>query len=638
MAIRKMKFISIIGQLENFDRIVHQYITDSNLHPENAFNMITLIGDLTPFSCDEQKNDMLLNKCTALLSKMAVKRSASDQSSESMENIDTLLGSTDIEQELERINSGFTGLSEEHKSISDELKEYSTILSNIENIMGVDFNLEEFFNLDFYKFRFGKIPKEGFKLLQNQIDDLNLIMQSLSTDDRYHWIVCFFPTLEHEKIDGILSSMQFERTWLSSKIQGTPENAFSRIKANIENLRERFNTLETELSEFKAIYGPRLFQISTALERIARTEEVRRNAVHTKTSFYICGWLPAEDMGSLVKTIEENEQDTFIEEQPSELIRAFKPPTDLKNNRIFRLFEVFVKIYGLPSYNEIDPTPFLAITYFLMFGIMFGDVGQGLIILVAGLVLMRKKFALAGIFACIGLSSILFGFLYGSVFGNEEIIHGLLNPMEAKYVLLGIGVGVGVLVMTIAMILNMVNGLKEKNVVRILFDRNGVAGFLFYWIILGTIIVFLLYGKLLLPLPLLITLAVVPFLFIFFKEPLERLHEKKSLFPAGMGMFFTQGFFEMIDMLLSMVSNTISFVRIGAFALNHAGLFMAFHILGKMAGTTGSIFVSIFANVLIIGLEGMIVGIQCLRLEYYEIFSRFFKGEGKAYKPLRRNT
>jgi V/A-type H+-transporting ATPase subunit I len=77
---------------------------------------------------------------------------------------------------------------------------------------------------------------------------------------------------------------------------------------------------------------------------------------------------------------------------------------------------------------------------------------------------------------------------------------------------------------------------------------------------------------------------------------------------------------------------------VGAFALNHVGLFMAFHILGKMAGGVGGLFVNIFANALIIGLEGLIVGIQCLRLEYYELFSRFYKGDGKAYKPLRRSV
>ena len=634
MAIRKMRFISIIGKLKNFDRIVYKYITDSNLHPENAMNVVTMVGKLTPFSNEEKKNDQLLNKCSALLSRMDIKSTIDTSQPDTTDSLSNIHA---IETELAQISTQYEILSAEHAGILEEIKECTSIQTSIENIMGVDFNLEEFFNLDFYKFRFGKISKESYKLLQNQVEDLNLIILPLTADEHYHWMICFYPTFDQEKIDGVLSAMQFERTWLSSRIHGTPENALAMTKDGIADLKEKLSKLESTMAAYQSECNAKLLNIHMSLKRLARIEEVRRNAVHTKTSFYVCGWIPEEDLGALTTAIDQNESDTFIEDEPFELIKSISPPTDLKNNRIFKYFEVFVKIYGLPSYNEIDPTPFLAITYFLMFGIMFGDVGQGLIIVIAGLVLMRKKFALAGIFSCVGLSSMIFGFVYGSVFGNEELIHGLIHPMEGQYILLGTGVGVGVVVMTIAMILNMINGLKEKNLARILFDRNGIAGFLFYWIVFGTIISYLLTGKMLLPVPVLVLFAAIPFVVIFFKEPLERLMEKKSLFPGGKGMFFTQGFFEMVDMLLSMASNTISFVRIGAFALNHAGLFMAFHILGSMAGETGSIFVNIFANLLIIILEGMIVGIQCLRLEYYEIFSRFFKGEGKVYKPLRRS-
>ena len=637
MAIRKMKFISIIGKLEDFNRIMYEYITDSNLHPENALNVITLVGNLTPFSNDEQKNDQLISKCAALLSKMEIKIDPDEplpNATDQLFHFDT----NEIEADLEQISSRFDALINEQSSTQEEIKEYESIRTSIEKIVGVDYNIEEFFNLNFYKFRFGKIAKEGYKILSEQVENLNMVLLPLSSDNQYQWIICFYPTLDQEKIDGILSSMQFERTWLSAKIQGTPQDALELINTNTKNLQVHLADLNTKLTDCVMECRSRLLQIYTALIRISRTAEIRRHAVHSKSSFYICGWLPEEDMQTLAQAIEQNEQETFIEEEPSELIKTVSPPTDLKNNRFFKFFEVFVKIYGLPSYNEIDPTPFLAITYFIMFGIMFGDVGQGLVILAAGVFLMRRKFALAGIFICVGLSSTLFGLIYGSVFGNEELIHGLIRPMEGQYILLGTGVGVGVAFMTVAMILNMINGIKEKNLARVLFDRNGAAGFLFYWIIFGSIISYLLNGTLLVPLPVIIVMAAIPFIVIFLKEPLERLLEKKSFFPGGKGMFFTQGIFEMVDMLLSIASNTISFVRIGAFALNHAGLFMAFHILGSMAGETGSIFVNIFANVLILVLEGMIVGIQCLRLEYYEMFSRFFKGEGKEYKPLRRST
>ena len=274
-----------------------------------------------------------------------------------------------------------------------------------------------------------------------------------------------------------------------------------------------------------------------------------------------------------------------------------------------------------------------------------------MIILFAGLLLLRRKFSLAGVFTCAGASSVIFGLIYGSVFGNEEILPNVLGglvgagtpinfirPMEDKMALLIGGVVIGVLFMLIALTFNIINGIREKNVARVLFDRNGAAGTILYWTILLTAVFYILSGSYFIPIALIASLVAISFLTVFFKEPLERLLvERKSFLPKEKGLFFVQGLFEMIETLLSMASNTLSFIRVGAFALNHVGLFMAFNILSKMAGNVGGIFVNIFANMLIIGLEGLIVGIQCLRLEYYELFSKFYKGGGKAYKPLSRS-
>ena len=90
-----------------------------------------------------------------------------------------------------------------------------------------------------------------------------------------------------------------------------------------------------------------------------------------------------------------------------------------------------------------------------------------------------------------------------------------------------------------------------------------------------------------------------------------------------------------MEKLLSMISNTISFVRLAAFAINHVGLCMAVYILSNMVSGAGSLIVAVIGNVIVIVLEGLIVAIQVLRLEYYELFSRFYKGDGKPYKPIR---
>ena len=160
----------------------------------------------------------------------------------------------------------------------------------------------------------------------------------------------------------------------------------------------------------------------------------------------------------------------------------------------------------------------------------------------------------------------------------------------------------------------------------------------FYLVIIGSAVGFLLNGKLWTSAGIVAVLIIVPFLLIFFKKPLENILNKRKAMPEEKGGFFVETIFEMVDMLLSFASNTISFVRLSAFAINHVGLSMAFLILSDMTGGVGKVIIMIVGNVLIIGLEGLIVGIQGLRLVYYELFSRFYSGDGIPYTPVISKT
>lgn len=651
MAIRKMKFVSILGKLDHFDKFVSSYIIDSHLHLENAQNVITLVRGIMPFDNDESKSDLLLKSCTVLLDFIGL-----DYSPQKLEPYydRNFIPLDKIEQRLSYIEEQCQTNRLEFDDATGQLHDCRLMKQNLEYIIDVNISVEQFFNLEFVKFRFGRIPKEAVKQFEIWANELDMIMVPMSSDEKYNWLIYFTPKQCSEKVDGIVSSMQFERTRLSDKLSGTPQDALKVTNRKIDELQDYIAKLSSEAEMLKTEYEDELLHMYYSLIRINRNHEVRRNAVCTESSFYLCGWVPEEDLETLSAAIAQEESCTFVEEEPS-LIRHIKPPTELKNPGVFKFFEILVKMYGLPAYEEADPTAFVAITYFLMFGIMFGDAGQGLIILLAGLILMRRKFVLAGVFACVGVSSVIFGMLYGSFFGNEELLpelYGslfggvfgangapirLISPMEDKMTMLIGGVVIGVVFMLIATLLNIVNGLREKNFARVFFDRNGVAGTVFYWTVLLTAVYYVLRGSYILPIFILAALIGVSFLTVFFKEPLERLLERKSFLPKEKGLFFVQGLFEMIEVLLSMASNTLSFIRVGAFALNHVGLFMAFHILSAMAGRTGGIFVTIFGNVLILGLEGLIVGIQCLRLEYYELFSKFFKGDGKIYRPLNRS-
>ena len=397
-----------------------------------------------------------------------------------------------------------------------------------------------------------------------------------------------------------------------------------------EELTKQIKELESQKAEKKAEFEKDLPMLEQEVELYLKINTVKRYMAHdTKGNFYVVGWLPLSNLEKMIPELEKDDID-YVVKAHDEV--ASTPPTHLKNNRLFKPFEVLVEMYGLPNYTELDPTAFVAITAFLMFGFMFGDVGQGLVILLFGLFLKRKKVALGPVFCFGGISSMIFGLLYGSVFGREDIIPKLLiSPMDNIQTMLMAGIGVGAVLIIIAMALNVVNAIKNKDKAKIFFDSNGIAGIVFYVTVLVAIVGFAVNGQWPISAGIMAVLIVLPLVLIFFKEPLTKWIDKKKQVEKSS---FVEKFFEMFEMLLSFVSNTISFVRLAAFAINHVGLCMAIYILADMVGGSGNLIVGIIGNGIVIVLEGLIVAIQVLRLEYYELFSRFYTGDGKEYKPI----
>lgn len=294
-------------------------------------------------------------------------------------------------------------------------------------------------------------------------------------------------------------------------------------------------------------------------------------------------------------------------------------------------------MYGLPCYGELDPTAFMAITYVLLFGIMFGDLGQGFCVLLLGLILAWKKWNLGRILIECGISSMIFGVVYGSIFGFEDILpgfHTLENRSNINFTILA-SIGIGMILISIAMFLNIYNGIKQRNLEKILFHYNGLAGFIFYWGIIFAVLSLFGFGISSISPVYIFFVVAVPLVFIYLKEPLGKLvARKKDWKPKNLSGYLIENLFELFEVVLSYVTNTVSFMRVGAFALNHAGMMLAIFILSRMFGESQNMLVIVLGNLFVMGMEGLIVGIQVLRLEFYEMFSRFFSGEGRAFQPF----
>ena len=631
--IEKMKFLTITGPKDDIDRVMNEYLSKYEIHLENALAELSSVHDLKPFVEINPYKDSL-TKSETLISKLdkELKASTGDISLEEADNI------------IKKSYALVEELSASKKQLQVKKEAIDKKLKLIEPFRMLDYDLQKILDFKFVKFRFGKISHEYYTKFSNYVyDNLSTVFIECDRDEHYVWGVYFVPASAAVKVDAVFSSLHFERIFIPSDYKGTPEVIYQTLINELKQIRQEKHDLNNQMKEKLRQNGEQLLLATKVLQEYSDNYDIRKLAACTKGTkqglvFYIlCGWMSVRDSKRFMKEIEQDPNVYCIAEDVHEAVDS-KPPTKLKNPKLFKPFEMFIEMYGLPAYNEIDPTIFVAITYTLIFGIMFGDVGQGACLCIGGLLLYRfKKMNIAAIIGIAGIWSTIFGFLYGSIFGFEEILPAVWRrPMDDIMSTLIMAIAFGVFLILIAMILNIYNGIRAKSIGKVLFDPSGIAGLVCYGSAVGAAAL-ALTGH---PIPgtiILIILIGIPLLLIFLKEPLTRLLEKqRRIFPDGSkAMFIVENLVELFDVVLSYATNTISFVRIGAFALSHAGMMGVVLTLANVESGHPNFLVIILGNILVTGLEGLVVGIQVLRLEYYEMFSRFYQGTGKEFKPFK---
>lgn len=623
MAIEKMRMLSIVGPVDEYDSIIVDHILGKSLHIEHTMSVLESSHDLQPFDQPNPYSETY-RKLEAVMQENGIDVSAGSKKAFSQEAAQTLI------DKLEGMRQAFEAEAEEYRQ---ELAENEEIIKQLEPLLDMDVDLGVLFGFQFIRIRFGKLPKESFKKLVTYLDDMEAFFISGLEDRDSIWGVYFVPEPYREKVDRVFASLYFERIKISGKAKGTPREARQQLMHDNFKLQEKINKAEESYRAYIAEHAADVAYYYQELSKLHQAFELRRFGAHTKRSFYLVGWADDRTIRQLETELESVPEVAVIEEDVEET--HVSPPTKLHNNPLFRPFEFFVKMYGLPSYNEFDPTPVVAITYILMFGIMFGDVGQGLVLALGGFLIYKlKKMDLAAIIGYAGISSAIFGFCYGSVFGFEDVLHPwLLRPMENIMTVLIAAVALGTVVISMSMLLNIAIALKNKDFGRALFGQNGVAGLVFYWAVVAGVVLMFVKGITVFTVAYNLVFIVLPLILIFLREPLSRaIAHRKELIKGSKGEFILENFFELFEILLSFVTNTISFVRVGAFALNHVGMMGVVFIFSEMASGAASWVIIVLGNLLVMGLEGLIVGIQVLRLEYYEIFSRFYSGEGKAFQ------
>ena len=537
------------------------------------------------------------------------------------------------EEELETANQWLgeaweacSGFEEQRRLQLEERRNIDQLETTLANFRNLPIDLGQLQGeKPFLETRIGMIPSARVNQLKDALGlDQYLLFPFMESGKESHVVIVGAGGREVSKLKSVLDTAGFRPLEIPPELHTQPGTAKARLIERRIAVEKAAGELDGEISAWRAKSLQQLEQTAHTLHLAAPYVALGEAARHRGDLSRLQGWVPAADLAQVEHALQAKLPSSFVLESrdpfPEE---RHLVPSVMRHNRLLKPFSALVMQYGVPRYGEVNPTQLFAFSYILMFGMMFGDVGHGAVILGAALLLRRKLGAFTPFGVAAGLSSMVFGFLYGSIFGYEHVLHALwIAPLTDPLYMLTVALLWGIGFITLATLLNIFNHLAQGDGIGALFGDNGLLSLLLYAGLLGT--GYSLYtgsgggfwG----------TLTVATLIGIFAHKLIEQ--------EASTGERILVAFIETFETITGYASNTLSFLRVAAFSLNHVALAIAVFTLAGMMGDTGHWITVVLGNVFILVLEGLIVAIQVLRLEFYEGFSRFYSGDGKAFKPL----
>jgi V/A-type H+-transporting ATPase subunit I len=441
-----------------------------------------------------------------------------------------------------------------------------------------------------------------------------------------------------ETVEKILKAYDTEPFPYLERIEKKPSQALLDLRSRLRKLdRDRKDALGLIQQEAKK-FQTRLQALKEIIWNVENALKAKEDIFKTERLAQISGFVPEDSFVNLKESLEENLGDRFIVFL-NDTVKFEDPPSALHNSSFIRPFEMITQLYGLPHYDELDPTPIIAVTFPLIFGLMFGDIGHGLILFLGGLSLSFMIKSREGwrvfcrILAACGLGSIFAGFLFGEAFGKQILPPLWLDPFDNVVMFLVFSVLVGASQIMIGFALNFINYAIKGEYVDAL--TVSLPKMILY---VGAIYFLLKYAldfQSWLSGPIFFIIAAL--IFLFFGKPILLSVSKKGRFGPVLG----ERLFEGSELLLSLISNTMSYARILALLMAHWALLTATYAVSDLAlafpviGQPVQLLMIVGGNIAVMAFEGLIVFIHTLRLHFYEWFSKFYEGTGTAFQPFK---
>ncbi len=534
----------------------------------------------------------------------------------------------EVDEKLKRLWAEVSQHEEQQRQLKEQISAVNQLLGSLQRFINLDIDLKRLGRKSqFLNVQTGMVASTNTEQLRRALSISGYVLDRFYTFEGFDFVIIVGSAEQAQEVQELLRSADFRELSIPDEFTDHPHTVSEKLIAKQQDINQKLDLQQQQLQE---LVKSNQLLLQQAGEMVYQAMPYAYVAAYLKGKGRLVtlqGWVPEYRMKEVEQSLQGRLEYPYqlIFESPAqdELSRV---PTKLRQNWLIKPFNSLIKQYGLPQYGEYDPSILFALSYTLMFGMMFGDIGHGGVILLGALMFIRRLPALAVIGSLAGASSIMFGFFYGSLFGYEHIVHPLwMSPMEDPQHVLRLALYWGIGFLIIANLLSIRNAWVMGLYRQALYSPLGVTGLAFYLLaVFYLITVDSLPSLAGMGIKLLILIAMLMMLYYQWLESSGSLVERVMVVMV-----------EGLEIVINNVSATLSFLRIAAFSLNHIALATAVFTLAAMLDTFGHGVAIVLGNIFIIVLEGAIVAIQCLRLEYYEGFSRFFSGKGKPYQPLK---
>ena len=574
---------------------------------------------------------------------------------------------------LDKIVEKLQSVRERQRMLQQEILKYEDIRRQLELFGDIGAGIQASSRYSFLNIQTGAVRNQVLNNFEQALNEIPSVSLHFGEEGNLVHILLITMKKDDSRVNGILS--QFG--WVDIDITG-----------NLDGLKTDVNEdISTKLASFTREQEQLKTDSDTIIEQNKDTlmqlwENIRLNELYYKIQSYFSktartvlfsGWLPADKQKTLEKAIRKvTEGRCYLKwNNPEELTQEeqekVKVPVKFQNPKFLAPFQMLVKNYSLPEYGTIEPTAFVAVAYLIMFGLMFGDACQGIVLMIIGLLgsflykgNSRNVRDLMKLVIWCGGAATAAGILFGSYFGypwfepvwfdyHSIVLNHIPNRGSVKsvYDILRITIYFGIAVISFGLILNWINLIIKKQWFQLIFHKSGLLGAWMY--AAGVYTAFYFTGSQYKNLPagnLLVWFFGVPALLFVLKPVLEFIIHKKHnpalrftlMTPVD---FLMEWIVEMLEVFSGYLANTLSFMRVAGLGIAHVSLMFAFSEIARMLNNGSaenfgfwSYLILVLGNILVIALEGLSAGIQSLRLNYYEFFSKYFRGSGEAYSPV----